>query len=75
MEELGVITKITQPTDWVYSLVYERKPDGRLSICLDRNDLNKAIKRPYYRTPTLEEILPKIYGAKAFSKLDARHGY
>ena len=75
MESLGVIKRVTQPTDWVYSIVYSRKSSGQLRICLDPKDLNKAVKRPHYRTPTLDEVTHKLAGAKIFSKLDARHGY
>ena len=75
MEELGVIERVTEPTDWVSSIVYSRKPSGKLRICLDPKDLNKAIKRPHYHTPTLEEITHKLAGSVMYSKLDARHGY
>ena len=54
MEELGVMERVTEPTDWVSSIVYSRKPSGKLRICLDSKYLNKAIKRPHYHTPTLE---------------------
>ena len=37
--------------------------------------MNQAIKRPHYFTPTLEDILPKLSGARCFSILDARSGY
>ena len=33
------------------------------------------MKRPHYRTPTLDEVTHKLAGATLFSKLDARHGY
>ena len=75
MEELGVIERVTEPTDWVSSIVYSKKPSGKLRICLDPKDLNKAIKRPHYHTPTLEEITHKLAGSVMYSKLDARHGY
>ena len=77
MVDLGVIAKVIEPTDWVPSLVYSRKwkSNGRLRVCLDPKELNKAIKRPHYRTPTLDEITHKLAGASMFSKLDARHGY
>ena len=55
MEELGVITKVSAPTDWVSSIVYSRKSNNKLRICLDPKDLNRAIKRPQYKTPTLDE--------------------
>lgn len=75
MEELGIITPVTEPTDWVSSLAFSRKDNGKLRICLDPKDLNKAIKRTYHKTPTLEEITHQFNGAKYFSKMDARHGY
>ena len=75
MVELGVIEKVEEPTDWVSSIVYSRKSNGKLRICLDPKDLNTAIKRPHYPTPTSEEITHKLAGLVIFSKLDARHGY
>ena len=75
MEDLGVITKVDGPTDWVNSLAFSRKANGGLRVCLDPKDLNRAIKRTYHKTPTLEEITNKLSGATHFSKLDARHGY
>ena len=75
MVELGVIEKVEEPTDWVSSIVYSRKSNGKLRICLDPKDLNTAIKRPHYPTPKLEEITHKLAGSMIFSKLDARHGY
>ena len=75
MERTGVIEKVTEPTDWVSSLVYARKQSGKLIICLDPRDLNKSIKRPHYPTKTIEDISYKLRGAKIFRKLDARQGY
>lgn len=75
MEKNGVIEKVTKPTDWVNSIVIREKPNGRLRLCLDPKDLNEAIMRDHYPTPTLEEITPKLAGARVFSKIDARNGY
>ena len=75
MEQKGIIAKVTQPTDWVNSLVIKEKENGKLRVCLCPVDLNKAIKRDHYPTPTLEEITPRLANAKVFSKLDARQGY
>lgn len=76
MEDTGIIAKVTEPSEWVNALVVVEKPrTGRLRVCLDPRDLNKAIKRPHYPLPTLEDITPKLGGAKYFSVLDARSGY
>ena len=76
MESKGIITKLKEgePTARVNSLVYRRKPNGQLRICLDPKDLNKAIRREHHVIPTLEEILPKLAGAKFFSIVDAKCG-
>ena len=75
MEDLDVIRKVSEPTDWVSSIALSRKSNDHLRVCLDPRDLNKALKRTHHRTPTLEEITFKLSGAQVFSKLDARHGY
>ncbi|RXN35723.1 Retrovirus-related Pol poly from transposon [Labeo rohita] len=76
MERQGVIVKVTEPTEWVNSMVVAEKPrTGQLRVCLDPRDLNKAIKRPHYPLPTLEYITSKLAGAQYFSVLDARSGY
>ena len=36
---------------------------------------NKAIERERHVTPTMEEIIVKLNGAKVFSKLDLNQGY
>jgi len=52
-----------------------RIPKETLRICLDLKDLNKAIRREHHVIPTLEEILPKLAGAKFFSIVDVKCGY
>ena len=50
MESQGIIAKVKEgePTAWVNRLVYRRKPNGKLKICLDPKDLNEAICREYH---------------------------
>lgn len=74
LENRGVIKKVTTPTDWISSMLIVKKP-GKLRICIDPRDLNKAIKRSHYIMPTLEDILPNLANAKVFSVLDAREGF
>ena len=50
----GIIAKVDRPTYWVNSCVCVTKPNGKLRLCLDPKDLNKAIKRPHHYTPTLD---------------------
>ena len=77
MEQQGIITPVREgkPTAWVNSLVYHRKPSGKIPVCLDPKDLNKAMLRDHHVTPTLEDILPLFKDAKYFSIVDAKSGY
>ncbi|XP_053380789.1 uncharacterized protein K02A2.6-like [Mercenaria mercenaria] len=75
MESQDIIAKVTEPTEWVNSLVTVEKSNGSLRICLDPKDLNNAIKRPHYPNKTLEDILPELSHATVFSKFDARSCY
>ena len=43
-----IITPVTEPTDWVSSVLAVPKKDGSVRICLDPKDLNTAIKRSHY---------------------------
>ena len=64
-----------QPTNWVSSMVVVKKPNGKIRVCLDPRELNKAIKRQHYKLPTREEIMAKFSNAKVFTKLDASQGF
>ena len=75
MERDGVITKVTEPTEWVSSLVIVHKPNGNIHVCLDPRNLNKAIKREHYKLSTREEIAAKFSSARLFSKFDASRGF
>jgi transposase InsO family protein len=74
MESQGVIKKITEPTDWISSMVAVKKPN-KLRICLDPKELNKAVKIPKYKLPTLDDVSANLSKAKIFSVVDAKDGF
>ena len=75
MENIGAITKVTEPTEWVNSIVITEKKNGKVRVCLDPRDLNKAIKQEHYLMKTVEEIAAQLHGATIFSTLDASSGF
>ena len=75
MVKKNIIQKVVEPSDWVSNMVVVKKGNGQLRICIDPMFLNKAIKRPHYMMPTIEQILPYLNNAKVFTILDARHGF
>ena len=56
-------------------MVIVDKPNGKLRICLDSSDLNKATKGHHHLLPTTEEILSKLSNRKVFTTLDASCEY
>ena len=74
MVSQGIIHEVDEPTDWINSIVYVRKSDGKLRLCLDPKDLNKDTMRCHHKTLTMKELSCKLPGAKFFSKLDAKNG-
>ena len=76
MEELGVISKVSEPTEFVNSfVVVKKKGTDEVRLCLDPRDLNKSIMREHYPTKTREEILADLGNPKYFTELDLRHAY
>ena len=75
MVEPGVITPVDELTDWVSSVTYAWKASSELCICLDPHDLNNAICRDHYHTPTVDKVAHEFAYSKYFTKLDARHGH
>ena len=70
MEENGHIARVSEPTDWVSSMVTVYK-NGKVRICIDPKDLNRALRREHYPIPTVEEVVALFPKAKVFSVLDS----
>lgn len=75
LEKMRVIEKVTEPTEWVNSLVVVEKPNKDVRLCLDPRDLNKSVLREHYPMKTVEEVAAKVSTAKMYSVLDASNGY
>ena len=70
-----VLAPVTEPTPWISSMVIVAKKNGKLRICLDPKDLNKAVRREHYQLPTIEDVATRLHGAKVFTILDVRTGF
>ena len=75
MEHLGMITCVDEPMDWVSSITYIQKANGKLCLHLDPCDLNEAIHCNHHKMPTMEEVAQEFAHSCFFTKLDAHHGY
>ena len=75
MTDMGVIEPVEMPTEWCSPIVVVPKPDGKVRICGDFVQLNKAVLREIHPMPTTDQTLGKLAGAKVVSKLDANCGF
>ena len=55
LEKREIIARVTTPTPWISSMVVIPKKNGKLCICLDPMDLNRAVQQENYPMPTIEE--------------------
>ena len=75
MENMDVITKVDNPTDWCAGMVVVPKPNGNIRICVDLTKLNNSVCREKHMLPSVEQILAQIGDSTIFSKLDANAGF
>ena len=57
------------------SMVVAQKKNGKVSICLDPQHLNKVVMHNHYPLPTIEEVASRLTNAKVFTVLDAKTGF
>ena len=75
MEKAGVISKVTEPTQWCTGMVVVPKKSGKIRICVDLKPLNQSVLREVHPLPKVDETLAQLSGAKIISKLDANSGF
>ena len=74
--EEGIIRPVTQTIDWLSNMLIKEKPNSKLRICIDPSQtINKAIKRPKYTIPTIEERLPLLTKPKVFTVVDVSEAF
>ena len=76
MEELlnkGFVRPSTSP--WGAPILFVKKKDGSLRLCIDYRELNKAMIRNQYMLPRIDDLFDQLQGARVFSKIDMRLGY
>ena len=71
----GILKKVEEPTPWCSNELIRETP-SKFRICIDPSQtINKAILRPIYQMPTLEEQLHKLSKAKIVSVIDVKDGF
>ena len=69
----GFIRPSTSP--WGAPVLFVRKKDGSLRLCIDYRKLNRLTVKNRYPLPRINNLFDQLRGAKVFSKIDLRSGY
>jgi hypothetical protein len=60
---------------WGAPVLFVKKKDGTLRLCIDYRQLNKMTIKNKYPLPRINDLFDQVGGEKIFSKLDLRSGY
>ncbi|KAJ9544987.1 hypothetical protein OSB04_024694 [Centaurea solstitialis] len=69
----GFILPSTSP--WGAPVLFVKKKDGTMRMCIDYRELNKLTVKNKYPLPRIDDLFEQLQGAKFFSKIDLRSGY
>ncbi|KAG5733026.1 hypothetical protein E4T56_gene3620 [Termitomyces sp. T112] len=56
-------------------VLFAKKKDGSLQLCVDYRGLNKVTKKNQYPLPLIGDLVDCLYSAKIYTKIDLRSGY
>nr|GEV50410.1 putative reverse transcriptase domain, aspartic peptidase domain protein [Tanacetum cinerariifolium] len=71
--ERGFIRPSMSP--WGAPVLFVKKKDGSMRLCIDYHELNKITIRNRYPLPRIDDLFDQLQGAMHFSKIDLRSGY
>lgn len=57
------------------AVIFARKKDGTLRMCIDYRGINNATRKDKTPTPSLQQIREQVQGAKFLTKLDIRDAF
>jgi len=60
---------------WGAPVLFVKKKDGSMRLCVDYRELNKITVKNKYPLPRIEDLFDQLHGVAVFSKIDLRTGY
>ena len=60
---------------WGAPVLFVKKKDGTLKLCVDYRKLNKMIVKNKYLLPRIDDLFDQLKDASVFSKIDLRSRY
>ncbi|KAM6556128.1 hypothetical protein CsatB_003147 [Cannabis sativa] len=71
--KLGFIRPSYSP--WGAPVLFVKKKDGTMRMCIDYRELNKVTIKNRYPLPRIDDLFDQLQGKKVFSKFNLRSGY
>ena len=69
----GFIRPSTSP--WSAPVLFAKKKDRTLRLCIDYRQLNRVSIKNQYPLPRINDLFDQLRGARVYSKIDLRTGY
>ena len=60
---------------WGSPVLFVKKKDGTLPMCINYRQINKVTVKNKYSLPRIEDLFDQLKGSSVFSKIDLRSGY
>ena len=60
---------------WGAPVLFVKKKDGTLRLCVDYRQLNKMTVKNKYSLPRIDDLFDQLKGASVFPKIDLQSGY
>ena len=60
---------------WGAPVLFVKKKDESLRLCIDYRQLNRVTIRNQYPLPRIDELFDQLQGSRVYSKIDLRSGY
>ena len=60
---------------WGAPVLFVKKKDGTLRMCIDYRKINKVTVKNKYPLPRIEDLFDQLKGEGVFSKIDLQSGY
>ena len=71
--DLGFIRPSHMP--WGAPVLFVKKKDGSMRMCIDYRELNKVTIKNKYLLPRIDDLFDQLRGATIFSKIDLWSSY
>ncbi|GJZ20178.1 reverse transcriptase domain-containing protein [Tanacetum coccineum] len=70
-----VVRSPYRTSPWGAPVLFVKKKDGSMRMCIDYRELNKLTIKNRYPLPRIDDLFDQLQGACCFSKIDLHSGY